>query len=230
MDHAVHGLLQARTLEWGAFPFSRGSSQLMGRNPGLPQCRQILYQLSYEGSPRELEWVAYPFSSGSSQPRNQTGVSRWALYILPKASGTFITHGELITGITMPLLIQTRVAVTPTSFQQSTRCQDSHLSAGDGGSCLGCTRYVSELSPRLVPVLLCATLPGGASVSSICTDQSVPVSFSFSLSRTHPTHTHAYKYHTCIHTTIHTCEYMHTYSHTSSSLKKSHGAPLVAQC
>ena len=44
-------------------------------NPGLPYCRQILYQLSQKGSPRILEWVAYPFSRGSSQPRNQTRVS-----------------------------------------------------------------------------------------------------------------------------------------------------------
>ena len=44
-------------------------------NPGLPHCRQILYQLSHKGSPRILEWVAYPFSSGSSRPRNQTRVS-----------------------------------------------------------------------------------------------------------------------------------------------------------
>ena len=27
MDYTVHGILQARTLEWVAFPFSRGSSQ-----------------------------------------------------------------------------------------------------------------------------------------------------------------------------------------------------------
>ena len=37
-----------------------------GLNPGLPHCRQILYQLSHQGSPRVLEWVAYPFSSSSS--------------------------------------------------------------------------------------------------------------------------------------------------------------------
>ena len=46
-----------------------------GSNPGLPQCGQILYQLSHKGSPRILEWVAYAFSSGSSQPRNRTRVS-----------------------------------------------------------------------------------------------------------------------------------------------------------
>ena len=84
-----HGILQARILEWVAFPFSRGSSQHRDRthltlqvesfpaepqgnpkntgvsslpllqgifwtqelNQGLLHCRQILYQLSYQGSP-----------------------------------------------------------------------------------------------------------------------------------------------------------------------------------
>ena len=41
---SVHGILQARTLEWVAFP-------TQGLNPGLPPCRQILYQLSHKGSP-----------------------------------------------------------------------------------------------------------------------------------------------------------------------------------
>ena len=39
MDYTVHGILQARILEWVVFPFSRVS------NPGLPHCRQILYYL-----------------------------------------------------------------------------------------------------------------------------------------------------------------------------------------
>ena len=52
----------------GIFPTQR-------LNPGLPHCRQILYQLSHKGSPRILEWVAYPFSSGSSWIRNRTRVS-----------------------------------------------------------------------------------------------------------------------------------------------------------
>ena len=68
MDYTVYGILQARILEWVAFPFSRGW------NPGLPHCRRILYQLGHKGSPRILEWVAYPFSSGSSRPRNWTWV------------------------------------------------------------------------------------------------------------------------------------------------------------
>ena len=53
----------------------QGIFPTQGLNPGLPSCRQILYQLSHQGSPRILEWVASPFSSGSSQSRNQTGVS-----------------------------------------------------------------------------------------------------------------------------------------------------------
>ena len=48
MDSIAHRILQARILEEVAFPFSSGSSR---SNPGLPQCRQILYQLSHQGSP-----------------------------------------------------------------------------------------------------------------------------------------------------------------------------------
>ena len=72
MDYAVHGILQARILEWVAFPFSRGTFPTQRSNPGLLHCRQILYQLSHKGSPTILEWVAYPFSRGSSRPRNRT--------------------------------------------------------------------------------------------------------------------------------------------------------------
>ena len=54
MDYTVHGILQARILEWVAFSFSRVSSQPRDQtqesNPGLPRCRQILYQLSYQGN------------------------------------------------------------------------------------------------------------------------------------------------------------------------------------
>ena len=74
MDYTVHVILQARILQWVAFPFSRGIFPTQGLNPGLLHCRQILYQLSHQGSPRIVEWVAYPFSRGSSRLRNRTGV------------------------------------------------------------------------------------------------------------------------------------------------------------
>ena len=51
MDYTVHGILQARILEWVAFPFSRGSFPTQEWNWGLLHCRRILYQLSYQGSP-----------------------------------------------------------------------------------------------------------------------------------------------------------------------------------
>ena len=47
----VPGILQARTLEWAAIPFSRRIFPAQGSNPGLPQCRWILYHLSHQGSP-----------------------------------------------------------------------------------------------------------------------------------------------------------------------------------
>ena len=40
---SVHGILQARMLEWVAMPFSRGIFLIQGLNPGLWHCRQILY-------------------------------------------------------------------------------------------------------------------------------------------------------------------------------------------
>ena len=59
----------------GGLSLLQGIFPTQGSNPGIPQCRQILYQLSHQESPRILEWVAYSFSSGSSRPRNQTEVS-----------------------------------------------------------------------------------------------------------------------------------------------------------
>ena len=67
-DYTVHGILQARILNWVAFPFSRGIIPTQGPNRGLPHCRQILYQLSHQGSPRILERVAFPFSRGLPNP------------------------------------------------------------------------------------------------------------------------------------------------------------------
>ena len=59
----------------GSLSVLQGIFPTQGSNPGLPHCRQILYQLSHKGSPRILEWVAYPVSSRSSRPRTWIGVS-----------------------------------------------------------------------------------------------------------------------------------------------------------
>ena len=63
MDYTVHGILQARILEWVTFPFSRGSFQ--------PRDRTQVSHIAL-GNPKNTRWVAYPFSSRSFQPRNRT--------------------------------------------------------------------------------------------------------------------------------------------------------------
>ena len=106
VDYTVHGILQARTLEWVAFPSPRDlpnpgieptlrADSLPAEPPGKPKstgvgslsllqcifmtqeskwgllhCRQILYQLNHQGSPKILEWVACAFSRGSFQWRD----------------------------------------------------------------------------------------------------------------------------------------------------------------
>ena len=50
---SVHGILQARILEWVAIPFSRGSSQPRDWTPVTNFGRQVLYHLSHQGSPLE---------------------------------------------------------------------------------------------------------------------------------------------------------------------------------
>ena len=68
----------------GSLSLLQGIFPTQGLNPGLPHCRQILYQLSHKGSPRILEWVAFPFSRRSSQPRD------WALVCC--IAGGFFTN------------------------------------------------------------------------------------------------------------------------------------------
>ena len=43
MDYTGHGILQARILEWVAFPFSRGSSQWAVSIPAEPQGKPFYY-------------------------------------------------------------------------------------------------------------------------------------------------------------------------------------------
>ena len=77
---------QARILECVAFPFSRGSSQHQGSNPGLLHCRRILYQLSHNGSPvREVtrEATGNPLKSGIySYDSNKTTLPSLSLDLL----------------------------------------------------------------------------------------------------------------------------------------------------
>ena len=62
----THGLYSAwnspgQDTRMGSGSFLQGIIPTQGSNPGLPHSRQILYQLSHQGSPRILEWVVMAF-------------------------------------------------------------------------------------------------------------------------------------------------------------------------
>ena len=96
---SVHGLLQARILEWVTIPSPGDLSNpgieprsptlqedsLPSESPGKPYvkvpqlcltlCDPMDYTVHEILQARVLEWVAFPFSTGSSQPRDWTQVS-----------------------------------------------------------------------------------------------------------------------------------------------------------
>ena len=91
-DYIVHGILQARILEWVAIPWIKPKSptlqvdSLPAELPGKPQkvkvsqsCPTLCHPLDYPGhgilQARILEWVAIPSSRESSQPRDWTRIA-----------------------------------------------------------------------------------------------------------------------------------------------------------
>ena len=121
MDCTVHEILQARILEWVAFPLLQGIFPTRGWS--LLHCGRILSQLSHKRSRRMLEWVAYPFSRRSSQPRDRTGVSCIA--------GGFLTSWAIREAPGLPyqsqtLLIPTAALILPLTLlltQPANRCR-----------------------------------------------------------------------------------------------------------
>ena len=94
-----HGLYSpwnslGQNTQMGSHSLLQGIFPTQGSNPGLPHCRQTLYQLSRKESPRILECVAYPFSRGSSRPKSWTGVSC--------IEGRFFTNWAIRKHQTMP--------------------------------------------------------------------------------------------------------------------------------
>ena len=80
--HGLHSPWNSPRKNTGVSSISllQGIFPTQGSNPGLPNCRQVLHQLSHKGSPSILEWVAYPFSSRSSSPRKRILYCRMILY------------------------------------------------------------------------------------------------------------------------------------------------------
>ena len=70
----LHGILQARILEWWTFPISMGPSQPRGQTQ--VSCPAGGYfTIKPEGKPKNPRCLSYPISSRSSQARTHTGVS-----------------------------------------------------------------------------------------------------------------------------------------------------------
>ena len=65
---SLHGDSPGKNTGVGCHALLQAIFPTQGSNPGLPYCRQSLYHLSHQGSPRILERVAYPFSRGLLYP------------------------------------------------------------------------------------------------------------------------------------------------------------------
>ena len=50
---SIHGILQARILEWGCHVLFQGIFLAQGSNPGLPHYGQTIYPLSHQGIPKK---------------------------------------------------------------------------------------------------------------------------------------------------------------------------------
>ena len=91
----VHGILQARILEWVAFPFSSGSSRPKESNQGLLHCRSILYQLSYQ---RKKNLACNAGDAGSNLGRG-TKSSLSVQQLSPLDTTTEPMHSDLCTTV-----------------------------------------------------------------------------------------------------------------------------------
>ena len=62
--HGLYSLWNSLGQNTGVHSLSllQGIFPTQGSNPGLPHCRQILYQLSHQGSPGQVRWSGIPIS------------------------------------------------------------------------------------------------------------------------------------------------------------------------
>ena len=98
---SVHGILQARILEWVAIPFSRWSFSSPGSNPSRLHCRQILYCLSHQGSPNLTLFNKNKFSLSLLFFEGLSWPTAWGIFVsqsgiepvFPALEGRFLTTG-----------------------------------------------------------------------------------------------------------------------------------------
>ena len=92
MDYTVHGILQARILEWVAFPFSRGSSQPRD----WTQVSRTAGRFFTSGATREAQATrqAKRESTGGKKRGNQEGLIGWDQFFLLLKVKTFTCFGS----------------------------------------------------------------------------------------------------------------------------------------
>ena len=91
---SVHGILQARILEWVAFPFSRGSSQPRDQTQGLPHGKQVLSPSEPPGKPKDKEGQTYRRTG----PTLSIGSSKLPMVMQAhkgKGSGAFLDFSQM---------------------------------------------------------------------------------------------------------------------------------------
>ena len=127
MVYTVHGILQARTLEWVTFPFSRGSSQPREQT----QVSRIVADslpAELQGKPKNTGVGSHSLLQGCPQPRDPTWISCTA--------GRFFTRFFTIwatkkvpgyTGLTLKLKLRNR------DFPGGPGVKNLPCNAGDAG-------------------------------------------------------------------------------------------------
>ena len=103
VDYIVHGVLQARILEWVAFPISKESSQPRDQTHVSRICRRILYQLSHQRSSLLCTRFSLAVASGATLCRGTRashcgGFSCYGLWTL----GTWAQYLWLVGSRTQP--------------------------------------------------------------------------------------------------------------------------------
>ena len=83
MDYAVHGILQARILEWVGLSLLQEIFLTQESNRGLLHCRWILYQLNYQGNP-----TFKLFNTSKGLVLNNSIYTRYACKYLLESEGT----------------------------------------------------------------------------------------------------------------------------------------------
>ena len=127
----------------GSLSLLQGIFKTQGSNPGLPQCRRILYSLSHKENSRILECIAYPFSRESSQPRNQTRFSCIA--------GRFFTNWAIREA---QHTLFKREPNNHLDFPGDLDDKESTCSVGDLGSIRGLGRFLGRRKWQPTPVFL----------------------------------------------------------------------------